>query len=83
MLGGNKYSSLSLYKVFVAINYRLGALGFMGMNDDVMPGNLGLWDQKLALEWVQSNIHAFGGDSKKVGISFFMQIWHLKYNNYL
>jgi carboxylesterase type B len=29
--------------------------------------NLGLRDVILSLEWVQENIHAFGGDSKKVG----------------
>lgn len=54
------------FQVFVSLNYRLGTLGFLGMNDDVMPGNLGLWDQKLALEWVQKNIHAFGGNPKQV-----------------
>jgi carboxylesterase type B len=52
----------------VTINYRLGTLGFISLGDDVMPGNQGLWDQKLALEWVQKNIASFGGDPKKVKI---------------
>jgi carboxylesterase type B len=30
--------------------------------------NLGLYDQKLALEWVQSYIHNFGGDKSKVTV---------------
>ncbi len=48
------------------MNYRLGALGFLSTSDDVMPGNLGLWDQNLALKWVQQNIQDFGGDPNKV-----------------
>ncbi len=36
--------------VLVTLNYRLGPLGFLGMGDDVMPGNLGLWDQLMALK---------------------------------
>jgi hypothetical protein len=45
--------------VCVTINYRLGAEGFLYL-DDGTP-NLGLLDQIAALEWVQENISAFGG----------------------
>nr|WON00868.1 venom carboxylesterase-6 [Arma chinensis] len=48
--------------VFVATNYRLGTLGFLSLEDDVIPGNMGLKDQALALEWVRKEISAFGGD---------------------
>ena len=41
----------------------------MTLEDDYMPGNLGLWDQKLALEWIQLNIASFGGDAEKVTIA--------------
>jgi len=30
--------------------------------------NLGLLDQRMALQWIQKNIHQFGGDSSKVTI---------------
>lgn len=50
----------------MTINYRLGVLGFLSTGDDIMPGNQGLWDQRMALKWVRENIGAFGGDSKKV-----------------
>lgn len=48
--------------VVVAINYRLGALGFLG------EGNWGTLDQICALQWVQQNIAPFGGDASKVTI---------------
>ena len=34
-----------------------------------MPGNLGMFDQSLALRFIQENIEAFGGDPTKVTIS--------------
>ncbi|BDH55638.1 carboxylesterase/lipase family protein [Tsukamurella sp. PLM1] len=59
--------------VFVSINYRLGALGCLDLTDfatDVRPidGNLALRDQVAALEWVQRNIAAFGGDPGNVTV---------------
>ena len=52
----------------VSINYRLGSLGFLSLANDVVPGNFGLLDQVLALEWVQRNSKEFGGDPNKVTI---------------
>jgi len=54
--------------VFVAINYRCGVLGFLSLQNDVVPGNNGLKDQNLALRWVQENISSFGGDPNNVTI---------------
>ncbi|XP_049938850.1 cholinesterase 1-like [Schistocerca serialis cubense] len=54
--------------VVVTMNYRLSALGFLSLEDEVVPGNAGLKDQVMALEWVQKNIAAFGGDPSKVTI---------------
>ncbi|KAL9635401.1 MAG: hypothetical protein Q9164_003478 [Protoblastenia rupestris] len=55
--------------IYVGINYRLGALGFMYGSDFNSSGglmNAGLHDQRLALQWVQKNIQLFGGDSARV-----------------
>lgn len=51
--------------VFVGVNYRLGALGFLHAQG-VSQANLGLRDQAAALEWVRDNIEAFGGDPEQV-----------------
>lgn len=53
--------------VCVTINYRLGAEGFLYLDDGT--ANLGLLDQIAALEWVQRNIAAFGGDPGKVTVA--------------
>ena len=55
--------------IVVSINYRSGPLGFLSLENDDMPGNLGIRDQILALEWVQENIKYFGGDPKKVTVA--------------
>lgn len=37
--------------------------------DGVIPGNLGLKDQRFALNWIKSHISFFGGDPEKITIS--------------
>ncbi|XP_018562232.1 venom carboxylesterase-6-like [Anoplophora glabripennis] len=54
--------------VLVSFNYRLGILGFLSTEDDVIPGNNGLKDQVLALKWVRDNIASFGGNPHSVTI---------------
>lgn len=59
--------------VVVTINYRLGALGFLAHPDLLdeetgSSGNWGLLDQVAALQWVQANVHLFGGDPTNVTI---------------
>jgi carboxylesterase type B len=58
--------------IFVAINYRLAALGFLAGPSLVAANgteNAGLHDQRLALQWVQDNIHLFGGDPNQVTLA--------------
>ena len=58
--------------IVVGINYRLGAMGFLGhpalRDADGSVGNYGIMDQQAALRWVQANIAQFGGDPKNVTI---------------
>ncbi|KAH8249604.1 hypothetical protein KR032_010791 [Drosophila birchii] len=52
--------------VFVAFNYRLGALGFLSPNSSETKGNFGYLDQVMALQWVRDHISHFGGDPNMV-----------------
>jgi para-nitrobenzyl esterase len=60
--------------VLVTINYRLGVFGYMAhpalsdADPNGVSGNYGTLDQIAALEWVQNNIAAYGGDPENVTI---------------
>lgn len=51
--------------VYVRFNYRVGILGWSQL-PDIADTNVGMYDQKLALEWVMTNISRFGGDPEQV-----------------
>ncbi|GBO04850.1 Acetylcholinesterase-1, partial [Araneus ventricosus] len=55
--------------VVVTINYRLGLFGFLTTNTSDAPGNMGLYDAILALQWVNDNIYYFGGDKNRITIA--------------
>ncbi|CAI5455157.1 unnamed protein product [Caenorhabditis angaria] len=52
--------------IIVAMNYRVSIFGFLYMNREEAPGNMGLWDQLMALKWVRRNIQNFGGDPERI-----------------
>ncbi len=60
--------------IFVSIEYRLGAFGFLHLShlpdgkDYPDAQNLGLMDQMMALKWIHENIAGFGGDPDNVTI---------------
>ena len=53
--------------VVVNFNYRLGIFGFADMGE-YAPGNLGLHDQRSALQWIHDHIADFGGDPEQVTV---------------
>jgi len=41
-------------------------IGFMSTGDEENPGNWGLKDQAMAIQWIADNIEGFGGDPKRI-----------------
>ncbi|CAL8104687.1 unnamed protein product [Calicophoron daubneyi] len=77
--GGSFYtgtSTLSVYDgrflaarqniIVASLNYRVGPFGFLYMNNEEVPGNMGLWDQREAMKWVKDHIADFGGDPERI-----------------
>uniref|UniRef100_A0A183B2R1 COesterase domain-containing protein n=1 Tax=Echinostoma caproni TaxID=27848 RepID=A0A183B2R1_9TREM len=80
---GNRYPGHALVQlglVVVFVNYRLGPFGYLATevhsdgdwnkddSPDVARGNYGLWDQLMALEFIQNNIHLWLGDRNQVTV---------------
>ena len=55
--------------IVVLPNYRLGPLGFLCLQNEIAPGNAGLKDLALALEWTYNNVKKFGGKPSNIVIS--------------
>ncbi|KAJ4244042.1 hypothetical protein NW762_014655 [Fusarium torreyae] len=68
-------STGKLQAIFVAVGYRLNVFGFLAgktlfeESGGEAVGNYGLWDQRLAMDWVYDNIAAFGGDPENIILS--------------
>ena len=73
VLNGRNMSAEGM--IVVTFNYRLGIFGFLahpalsGENRQHVSGNYGILDQIAALQWVQENIAAFGGDPDCVTVA--------------
>lgn len=79
---GDKQSNIPFYDghqmcktgdvVVVTVNYRLGLFGFFATDELLQEGgtagNMGIQDQRSALQFVQANAHRFGGDASRVTI---------------
>lgn len=55
--------------ILVLPNYRIGALGFLCLQNETAPGNAGLKDLHLALEWTHKYINLFGGNKSNIVVS--------------
>ncbi|CRK88856.1 CLUMA_CG002554, isoform A [Clunio marinus] len=65
----NRISGLDLAAegvIVITIQYRTNVFGWLSLDNDLSPGNLGLMDQIMAFEWIIENVHKFGGDMRNV-----------------
>ncbi|UNI19405.1 hypothetical protein JDV02_005589 [Purpureocillium takamizusanense] len=63
-----KYFAAAQDVIVVTVNYRINIFGFPGGPDEETQ-NLGLRDQRTAVEWVRDNIRNFGGNPSKITIA--------------
>ncbi|XP_069689677.1 acetylcholinesterase-like [Periplaneta americana] len=58
--------------IVASMQYRVGSFGFLyltpffGGDSEEAPGNMGMWDQALAIRWLRDNAAAFGGDPELI-----------------
>ncbi|XP_071838567.1 cholinesterase-like isoform X2 [Apostichopus japonicus] len=52
--------------IVVSLNYRVSLFGFLALEHPDAPGNVGLMDQSMALEWIYGNIGNFGGNADQI-----------------
>ncbi|KAG8221138.1 Alpha/Beta hydrolase protein [Butyriboletus roseoflavus] len=64
-----QYVAQERSEVWVNIGYRLSVFGFLACDEPKIDGNFGFKDQWLALQWLQENVEAFGGDPANVQLS--------------
>lgn len=65
----NRISGLDLAAegiIVITMQYRTNVFGWLSLDNDLSPGNLGLMDQLMAFEWINENINKFGGDLNNV-----------------
>ncbi|XP_025421491.1 fatty acyl-CoA hydrolase precursor, medium chain-like isoform X2 [Sipha flava] len=55
--------------IVVTIQYRLGSLGWLTSNFKDLPGNVGLFDMRAAVKWVNEYINYFNGDPERIVLS--------------
>ncbi|KAJ8961186.1 hypothetical protein NQ318_008869 [Aromia moschata] len=52
--------------ILVSMQYRVASLGFLYFGTSDVPGNAGMFDQMMALQWIKDNIAAFGGNPNNI-----------------
>ncbi|CAH2209417.1 jg18070, partial [Pararge aegeria aegeria] len=54
--------------IFISLTHRLGAFGFLKLNQTDSNANMGLKDIATGLKWIKRNIRYFGGDENKITV---------------
>lgn len=73
--------------IFVSVTHRIGAFGFLKLNETDSHANMGLKDIVMALKWIKTNIRQFGGDKNNIvvmgsgsGATYLTLLLTTKYN---
>lgn len=62
------YLAHKTQSIVITVQYRVGIFGFLRSPKQGISGNMGLYDQVMALKWIKKNVDAFGGDSNRISV---------------
>ncbi len=71
------------FQVMNVVTKTVFCLGFLCLENDSAPGNIGLYDMILALQFIKNHIRHFGGDTNRIIIAGWVRIGSINFEYFI